>query len=115
MSNGGPIPFIRAGVGPAFAADPDTLPEEVQRAIAEQRAAFARAEEEARVRAWAIERRELWKAVVLNASVGSAIRGELPGDEVRQAANQALKWFDETWGHEFPVSFDLTGGKVRTP
>jgi predicted transcriptional regulator len=50
-----------------------------------------------------IERREFWKSIVQKACADAAAMGRVPGDEVKQAADLALRIFDETWGLEFTL------------
>lgn len=73
---------------------------------------------------WARERREFWKRLVDGSLQGILVQGALRGVlsalgeregglapmqkldlvTVRRTADEALKWFDETFGHDFPLA-----------
>lgn len=66
-------------------------------------------QQEQRIAEWQRERREFWKAIIVNSSIACAVRGEEPPREVLLAANRAVQWFDEIWGGDFPVDLLNTG------
>jgi hypothetical protein len=96
----------------------DATPEQIEAwSNAREKWRVAQSEAEQRYRdqlalqEWNRERRELWKSIITNVTVGCAIRGDVPTREVLQSANRAVEWFDEMWGAEFPVDLLKRGGQ----
>lgn len=122
----GPESFAPAGYPPLLGLRhpgmhvPMKSPEELE-------AEFRAREAQARRAQWAVERREFWKQIVINTVIAvggqAALRPIIESvnphgpelskanyAEAKTAADLALKWFDEAFGHEFPAD-DLLSGK----
>ena len=76
--------------------------------LAKHQADLRKAEYDQKQEVWTRERREFWKAVCMNMLTASVVRmgSDLDLIEVKKAAKQALTWFDEEFGNDYPIDVE---------
>jgi hypothetical protein len=105
----GPTPPMRARRPATAEADANFTDEELK-AMQQEYEKERKLHEAYRLDLWARERRDFWKGIVTMSVAGVAIKGEMATEEVRACANLALRWFDETFGGDFPIDLKVYPG-----